>query len=106
MRQSRQVAFAVVLLTGAVLALVGIPTFGALLVGLFVVWWMLVGSSASAISGADPGRKPQSNRLLLGRSGVGNAARTHDVEGARGEALYQDALRRVTEDSRAATCSR
>ena len=42
-RQSRQVAFAVVLLTGAVLALVGIPTFGALLVALFVVWWMLVG---------------------------------------------------------------
>jgi hypothetical protein len=39
----RQVAFAVVLLTGAVLVLVGLPTIGALLVALFVVWWVLVG---------------------------------------------------------------
>jgi hypothetical protein len=42
-RRSRQVAFAVVLLTGAVLVLVGLPTLGALLVALFVVWWVLVG---------------------------------------------------------------
>jgi hypothetical protein len=42
-RRNRQVAFAVVLLTGAVLVLVGLPTIGALLVGLFVVWWVLVG---------------------------------------------------------------
>jgi hypothetical protein len=42
-RRSRQVAFAVVLLTGAVLVLVGLPTIGALLVALFVVWWVLVG---------------------------------------------------------------
>ena len=41
--RSRQVAFAVVLLTGAVLLLVGLPTIGALLVALFVVWWVLVG---------------------------------------------------------------
>jgi hypothetical protein len=32
-----------VLLTGAVLVLVGLPTIGALLVALFVVWWVLVG---------------------------------------------------------------
>jgi hypothetical protein len=30
-------------LTGAVLVLVGLPTIGALLVALFVVWWVLVG---------------------------------------------------------------
>jgi hypothetical protein len=42
-RRSRQIAFAVVLLTGAVLVLVGLPTIGALLVALFVVWWVLVG---------------------------------------------------------------
>jgi hypothetical protein len=41
-RRRRQVAFAVVLLTGAVLVLVGLPTLGALVVGLFVVWWVLV----------------------------------------------------------------
>ena len=41
-RRSRQVAFAVVLLTGVVLVLVGLPTIGALLVALFVVWWVLV----------------------------------------------------------------
>ena len=42
-RRSRQIAFAVVLLTGVVLVLVGLPTIGALLVALFVVWWVLVG---------------------------------------------------------------
>ena len=42
-RRSRQVAFAVVLLTGVVFVLVGLPTIGALLVALFVVWWVLVG---------------------------------------------------------------
>jgi hypothetical protein len=41
-RRSRQVGFAVVLLTGAVLVLVGLPTLGALAVALFVVWWVLV----------------------------------------------------------------
>ncbi|MGE5690297.1 MAG: hypothetical protein ACM33B_07040 [Pseudomonadota bacterium] len=39
----RQIVFAVVLLTGAVLLLVGLPTLGALLVALYVVWWILVG---------------------------------------------------------------
>jgi fatty acid desaturase len=40
-KKRRQVAFAVVLLSAALLFLV-FPTIAMLLVGLFLVWWLLV----------------------------------------------------------------